>query len=233
MAEKKFGDIPVNSKDINAALAANADGTQESYVGLGDDMLDFGHAQSFIDEGDSMKQMSIKLVNATASDQKIQFSNLLANLSNHNVVKEGVIASTGFGETLKEFTGAGDPCSIDKLIAYLKYVPMRVRQIKIDVSAEAQLTNPLKLVKSNLFSNDDTRQIVPSNYQDQKTTNTKTVTVDVDFILGVRHTLAYTVAAETTVTMTFFFGAALDLDNALEAKYNRCVRTAAAKLARH
>lgn len=48
---------------------ANADGSG-AYIGLGDQLLNIGDAQSFIDEGDSNKVFTINLVNKTAPSRR-------------------------------------------------------------------------------------------------------------------------------------------------------------------
>lgn len=227
---KMFGDISVSSKEMQEAIAANADG-QENYVGLNDAMLDFGDANSFINESEANKEFTMKFVNGTAATQKIQFNKVLEDVANHTVIKEGnIVTVSGSPDTY--LTGNGDPASIDKLLKLIEFSPLRVRAIKIDVNSEAQLSEPIKMYESNVFRTDSHRQIVPSNYQDQTTNNTKTVTVDVNYVLSMRHTLLYAIRPSAEVTMTFFFGASLDLDTALNQKYRKCVNTAAAFIGR-
>lgn len=222
---KKFGDINVSAQEMEAALAAHADG--DNYVGLGDDMLEFGDANSFINESETGKEFTMKFTNNTGATQKLQINPVLAAVDGHTLIKEGHIVTVGSGESATYLDGAGDPSSIDKLLALIAKAPQRIRAIKVDVNSEAQFSEPFKMFTSNVFATDAIKQIVPSNFQDQSTNYTKTVTFDINWVLSHRHTLLYQVRNNVEVTITFFFGAALDLDAALNAKYKRCVNTAA------
>lgn len=230
MAKKGFlGDIVFSSKEMKEALHANADGTSRNYVGLNDDLLNMGEAESFIDESEGAKVFSIRMVNNTESIQKIQFNPILEKVADHNLLKEGNAVTVGD----KHLTVAGDPRSVDVLLAYIASNPIRVRSIKFNVSDEGQLDEPMKFIQESAFVSAITKQVVPSNYQDQKTTNTKTVEVDFkDWILGNTSTILYSLRPGASVNLTLYFGASLDTAEALRKKHNRATRTAAEYFAR-
>ena len=93
MAEKKqkVGDIVFTSKEMKEALMANADGSQENYVGLGDDMVNFGSADSFIDESDAAREFTMRITNNTSTTQKIQLKGSLAISSRFLFEKANVL----------------------------------------------------------------------------------------------------------------------------------------------
>ena len=212
---------------------ANADGSQENYVGLGDDMVNFGSADSFIDESDAAREFTMRITNNTSTTQKIQLNEILENVAGHTLLKEGNIVTEGEDDSAVHMVAAGDPRSIDVLLEYIKKNPIRVRAIKFNVSSEQQLDEPLKYQTQTPFMTDSTIQKVPSTFQDQNTNNTKTVEVELkDWILGHSSTILYSIRSGVSVNLTFFFGASLDASKALEKKYNRAKATAAKFYAR-
>ncbi len=225
----KMGDIVFSSKEMKEALKAAADGGELNYVGINDDFVDFGDAESFIDESEGNKEFTIRMTNSTNATQKVQFNKILANVTGYNLLKEGTVATVG--QTTLE--AVGDPRSIDVLLAYIEKAPTRVRSIKINVSNEGQLDEPLKYQEENAFMTASTKQKVPSTFQDQNTNNTKTVEVELkDWILGYRSTILYSIRAGVTVSMTFCFGGSLDSSKALAKKHKRATNTAAKFFAR-
>lgn len=230
---KKLGDINFTSKELKDALKANADGGAESYVGLNDDTMDFGRAESFIDESEGEKEFNLSITNNTAATQKIQFNEIIAAQEGYNILKEGVVATIGEGENAKTLKANGDPRSIDLLANLIKHAPMRLRAIRFNVDNEGQLDEVLKYVRETPFETGVTTQKKPSNFQDQNTNNTKTVTVDLkDWVLGHDSTILYTIRAGETVTMTLYFGASFDTAKALRKKHDRATKTAATLFAR-
>lgn len=223
-----FGDITLSPKDVDEALKARADGGDLNYIGLDDDMVNFGAAQSFVDEGDGEREFTMRLTNNTLVTQKIQFNEILENVAGHTLLQEGTVVTVGEGASAKTLTAEGDPRSIDMLLKYIKHCPTRVRSIKFNVSDEGQLNEPIKYQKETPFMTGSTEQRIPSTYQDQKTNNTKTVEVEFkNWILGFDSTILYAIRSGVSVSMTFRFGASLDTANALRKKFNAAVVTAA------
>ncbi len=225
MAKGILGDIKISNKELQEALKANADGSIQ-YIGLNDDMLNFGDAESFVDEGDAEREFTIKLTNSTSASQKIQFNDFIAGtLANHTLLAEGDVVTV---DSSHKLTCEGDPRSFNVLKALIKETPLRVREIRFNVSDAAQLDEPIKYHQETPFMTGSTKQLVPSNYQDQNTQNTKTTVVPFkNCILGYDSTLSYVIRSGVTVTMVLRFGASVDLANALRKKYNAAVATAA------
>lgn len=220
-----LGDMQITNKELQEALKANADGNLQ-YIGLNDDMLNFGDAESFIDEADANKEFTIKLVNGTSVTQKIQFNEIITGtLANHTLLAEGDVVTV---DSSHKLTCEGDPRSFDVLKALIKQTPMRVREIRFNVSDASQLDEAIKYHRETPFMTGSTEQKVPSNYQDQNTQNTKTTVVPFkNCILGYDSTLSYAIRSGVTVTMVIRFGASVDSAHALRAKHSAAVATAA------
>lgn len=231
--QNKVGDIAFSSKEMKDALKANADGGAQSYIGLNDDDIDFGKAESFIDESEGEKEFNLSIVNSTAATQKIQFNDIIAAQDGYSLLKEGVVLTVGSGDSARTVEATGDPRSIDILVELIKHAPMRLRAVRFNVSDEGQLDELLKYVKETPFETGVTTQKKPSNFQDQNTNNTKTVTVDLkDWVLGHDSTILYTIRAGATVNLTLYFGASFDTAKALRKKHERATKTAASFFAR-
>lgn len=229
----KLGDMVFSSKEMKDALLANADGGAQNYVGLNDDMVEFGDAESFLDESDGGKEFTIRLTNNTGATQKIQFNEIIANPEGCALLKEGNVVTVGEGNSATHLVAEGDPRSIDVLLQYIRKAPMRLRSIKFNVNDEQQLDEPLKYQEETPFKTGSTTQKVPSTFQDQHTNNTKTVEVELkNWILGYNSTVLYSVRSGVSVSLTLCFGAALDASAALARKHKRAVTTAAQFYAR-
>ena len=234
MAKKGIlGDIEITPKEMQDALHANADGGDPNYIGLNDDTLNIGEAKSFVDEADANKVFTLRLTNNTASTQKVQFNEILENVEGHSLLKEGVVVTVGSGESAKTLDAEGDPRSLDVLLALIKHTPIRLRSIIFKVSDDTQLSEPLKYRKETPFMTGSTEQIIPSNFQNQNTNNTKTVEVQLKkWILGYDSTILYAIRSGVSVDMTLCFGASFDPANALRKKFDAAVIAAAKYFAR-
>ena len=217
------GDMELSQKDLNNALMANASGSS-AYIGLGDQMLNLGDAESFMDEGDTSKVFTVNLVNKTSKKQKVQFNEIIDTIAGHCLLKEGEVATDESGA----LTCEGDPRRYDLLAALIKKTPIRVRSIKFNVSDASQLDEVLKYQTETPFETGNTKQVIPSTKQDQNTQNTKMVEVTLqDWQLAYDSTILYTIRPGVSVSMTIVFGASIDPSHALHAKYNDAKKSAA------
>ena len=229
----KLGDIAFTTKEMKDALKANADGSNQNYIGLYDEMVDFGEAESFIDESEGGKEFTLRITNNTSAIQKIQFNEIIANPQGYNLLREGNIVTVGAGDSAVSLVAEGDPRSIDILVDYIKHAPMRLRKIKFNVSDDQQLDEPIKYQEETPFKTGSTVQKVPSTFQDQNTNNVKTVDVEFkNWILGHNSTVLYAIRPGVSVNLTLSFGGALDVSSALVKKYKKASSTAAKYFAR-
>ncbi len=227
----QLGSIEISSKEMQEALRAAADGGQ-SYVGLNDDMLNIGDAESFIDEGEAGKEFTIRFANTTAVTQKIQFNKVLGlTATGHTLLSEGDVVTVDASHKL---TAEGDPRSIDLLLAMIAECPTRVRSIKFNVSDATQLDEPIKYLVETPFKSGVTEQKIPSTFQSQETNNVKTVEVPFsnNWILGFDSTIQYSIRSGVSGSLTLCLGASVDTANALREKYAAAKKSAAAYYAR-
>lgn len=228
-----LGDIEISPKEMQEALNANADGGDPNYIGLNDDTLNLGEAKSFVDEADANKVFTIRLNNNTPSTQRVQFNEILENAENHSLLRQGDVVTVGEGASATALTAEGDPRSLDVLLKLIKHTPMRIRSIIFKVSDDTQLSEPLKYRKETPFMTGSTEQLIPSNFQNQNTNNTKTVEVSFKkWILGYDSTILYAIRSGVSVDMTINFGASFDPANALRKKFDAAVIAAAKYFAR-
>ncbi len=215
----RVGDIQLTEAQIQQALKARADGG-ELYYGKDDSLLDFGSANSFMDEDATGKRVSMRITNGSTSDHKIQLNEIIASITGAKVIAEG---------TKDGITITGTPRSVDVLKNYVSHNPMRIRSIKLNVSEVSQLDEPLIYHTESPFETMAEKQRVPSEYQSQNTNNPKMSEVaDIkDWVLSNESTIVYNVQAGKTVNLTFVFGASVDIAKALNKKADAAARTAA------
>lgn len=209
MNKKKIGSIVVDDAALQKAMEGRAEGN--SYVGAGDNMVDFGAATSFITEEDGGKNFQVKLANTTDADVKININPNL-EVEGYNALKDG--------EVVTGLTAKGSPRAVKTLLDYIKHNPTRLRKIAIKVDDADQLDEPIVYRKDTPWKSYSEEQRVPSSYQDGSTNNINNVHVDDvnGWKLSGMETLLYTVRAKRTVTLSFSFGASLDTSVALDRK---------------
>lgn len=220
----KVGAIEISEKQLQKALSANAEG--QNYTGAGDNLLDFGSAQSFLDEDSTAKRFAFRIVNAGASAIGIHLNDIIASIANSNVIAEGTVAT--------DLTCTGSPRSIDVMKKFLENNPTRIRSIKLSVDNESQLDEPLRYITETPFKTGVEENRIPSDYQSQDTNNPKMVEVDdvKDWILSPESTIAYSIRAGRTVNISILFGASVDTTKALAKKADEAAQTVAAAYVR-
>lgn len=223
---QKVGDIAITSENIKRAVAARAEG--QNYVGLDDKMLDFGQAQSFLDEKSSEKRFTLKMKNTSATDTVyVQFNEILSGIQNGcNLLADGTIAET--------LSVTGTPNKADLLAKYLKSHASRLVFAKFNVDDAEQLDEPLKLYTETPFGTHSERQRVPSEEQSQGTNNPKMSEIKdfANWILSDKSTILYGVRPGRTVNLTLIFGASVDNAYYLNSKADEAAVNAAAAYSR-
>lgn len=222
----KVGDIVITGENIKRAAGARAEG--QSYIGLDDSMLDFGRAQSFLDETKSEKRFSLKLKNSSAEKTiYIQFNNTLCGVkSGCHLLKDGAIDT--------DLTVTGTPNKAELLAAYLGATPTRLMSAKFNVDDAEQLDEPIKMIVETPFGSPDERQRVPSEEQSQGTNNPKMseITDFSNWICGSKSTIIYGIRPGRTVNLSLVFGASADTTHYLDQKADEAAVNAAAAYAR-
>lgn len=208
-----------------AKLSHFEGGRMNFYTGGDDDLLSFeGDIRSFAQELDKNleKQFSVSVVNANAAARTalLYAGYLLANttLAPGQLV-EGAFNDTGGNAGL---TGATlEQKSIQELNLFLNHCPTRLLALKIQSTVQGQLNNNLSYQRNNPFKTEETKIIRPKNFINQDTFQNDQVTFPVDVQLDALAKLSYPFIGTSTNYVTFYFGASLNIMEALEKKASR------------
>lgn len=195
------------------------------YTGEDDDLLSFeGDIRSFAQELDKNleKQFSVSVVNANAAARtaKLYAGYFLGNstLAPGQLV-EGAFNDTGGNAGL---TGATlEAKSIQELNLFLNACPTRLLAMKIQSNVAGQLNNNLTYQRNNPFKTEETITIRPKNFINQDTYQNDQVTFPVDVQLDQLAQVAYPFVGSSTNYVTLYFGASLNIMQALEKKASR------------
>lgn len=213
----------VNRNNVQRIVKAKTEGS--NYIGVGDNLLDFGSANSFLREDNCGKIFSFNITNAGQSAIKVAlsaggFAAGSSYLDSSNIIAEGTVAT--------DLTCSGTPEKIDALLAYVKANPSRLRAIKIKADNESQLDFPIVYRQINPFSGYIDQKRIPAQYQRSGDNNTKVIELtDINWILGADNILLTTIGAGRTVVISLVFGASLDTEKGLQKKADEAMANAA------
>ena len=221
---KKVGSVVINDQLLEEAMQAKAEGS--TYTGAGDNLVNFGAANSFINEDESAKRVNIVLENKGAQPKDIQFNDILEAVDGAVLLKEGTIE--------ENLTAKGSPRTCNVLTKYVHTCPTRIRSIKLNATDASQLDFPIRYRQENPWTKNAVEvERIPSNYQSQDTNNPNMVEVKdiADWMLSDLSTIIYTVGAGQKVTVSILFGASVDLAAGLNKKAKDAALTVAAAYA--
>lgn len=214
----------VNRNNVQRIVKTKAEGS--NYIGVGDNLLDFGAAQSFLKEDNCGKIFSFNINNSGQSAIKVAlsaggFATGSSYLDSSNIIAEGTVAT--------DLTCSGTPEKIDALLAYVKANPSRLRAIKIKADNESQLDYPIIYRNVNPFKGYVDEKRIPAQYQRSGDNNTKVIELtDINWILGADNILMTTIGAGRSVVISLIFGASLDTEKGLQKKADEAMANAAA-----
>lgn len=215
----------VNRNNVQRIVRAKAEGS--NYIGVGDNLLDFGSANSFLKEDNCGKIFSFNISNADTSNAiKVAlsaggFASGSSYLDSSNIIAEGTVAT--------HLTCSGTPEKIDALLAYVKANPSRLRAIKIKADDESQLDYPIIYRQINPFTGYIDQKRIPAQYQRSGDNNTKVIELtDINWILGADNILLTTIGPSRSVVISLVFGASLDTEKGLQKKADEAMANAAA-----
>jgi len=214
----------VNRHNVQRIVKTKAEGS--NYIGVGDNLLDFGAAQSFLKEDNCGKIFSFNIVNSGQSAIKValapgNFATGSSYLDSSNIIAEGTVAT--------DLSCSGTPEKIDALLAYVKANPSRLRAIKIKADNESQLDFPIIFRQINPFTGYVDQKRIPAQYQRSGDNNTKVIELtDINWILGADNILLTTIGAGRSVVISLVFGASLDTEKGLQKKADEAMANAAA-----
>lgn len=214
----------VNRNNVQRIVKAKAEGS--NYIGVGDNLLDFGSANSFLKEDNCGKIFSFNITSTGQSAIKVAlsaggFAAGSSYLDSSNIIAEGTVAT--------DLTCSGTPEKIDALLAYVKANPSRLRAIKIKADNESQLDYPIIYRNVNPFKGYVDEKRIPAQYQRSGDNNTKVIELtDINWILGADNILMTTIGAGRSVVISLIFGASLDTEKGLQKKADEAMANAAA-----
>jgi hypothetical protein len=195
------------------------------YTGEEDDLLSFeGDIRSFAQELDRNleKQFSVSIVNANAA---VRTTLLYAGyLLGNTTLAPGQLVEGAYNDVnaAAGLTGATqEQKSIQELSLFLNYCPTRLLALKIQSTVDGQLNQNATYKRNNPFKDEESITIRPKNYTNQDTYQTDQVTFPVDVQLDAMSTLRYPIIGTSTNFITFYFGASLNIMQALEKKAAR------------
>lgn len=214
----------MNRSNVQRIVKTKAEGS--NYIGVGDNLLDFGAEKSFLKEDGCGKIFSMNITNASAdTDIKLalfagNFESGSAYLDSSNPIAEGTVATN--------LTCNGTPEKIDALISYLKANPTRLRAIKVKADNESQLDFPIVYRNVNPFNGQVDQKRIPAQYQRSGDNNTKVIELtDINWLLGPNNILMTTIGKSRSVVISLVFGASLDCEKGLMKKADEAAANAA------
>lgn len=204
-----------NRPNVQRIVKTKAEGS--NYIGVGDNLLDFGSEKSFLKEDGAGKIFSINIKNASATNSIAlaifpgDFTTGSSYLDGANVIAEGTVAT--------DVTCNGTPEKIDSLLSYCKANPSRLRAIKVKADDESQLDFPIIYRNVNPFRGYKDEKRIPAQYQRSGDNNTKVIELtDIDWLLGANNILMTTIGKGRSVVVSLVFGASLDTEMGLQKK---------------
>lgn len=213
----------INRSNVQQVVRRKAEGG--NYIGVGDNLLDFGSANSFLKEDNSGKIFSINITNKSESELAValfagNFAEGSSYLGSAKVVKDG--------EIVTNLSAKGTPEKIEALSAYMRANPSRLKAIKVKTDDEAQLDYAITYKSVSPFKSPVTEERIPSQYASSKDQNSKVIELtDIDWLLGADNILLTTIGAGRSVVLTLVFGASLDTEKGLQNKAREAMANAA------
>lgn len=211
---------------------SNYSGGMNFYTGADDDLVNFeGDIRSFAQELDKNleKQFTVSVVNANAAARSAAMQS--GYYKGNATLQAGQLVEGAFNDTsgAAGLTGATqEQKSIEELFLFLNECPTRLLAMKMQSTVAGQLNNNLTYQRLNPFKAEETKIIRPKNYINQDTYQNDQVTFPVDVQLDSLSKLLLTFTGTSTTYVTYYFGASINLQYALEKKFQRAKETISA-----
>lgn len=226
----KVGSMTLDARDLQEAAANNANGV-EAYTGAGDTSLEFGRANSFIDEGNSLREVIQKISNPSGNDVIVAlcpgyYGAAASIIGEGNVPADFIIAdgtqTSGADAAVKTLVVSQSPSKVVDLLGYCKVAPMRVLRAKLKVDNVEQLEEPLYIRDNNPFGLQAEDRVFPSSTKDDSQSDEKTAVINnLGWQFDATKIITYKIKAGRSVTITWGFGATLNPTQELERKFRK------------
>jgi hypothetical protein len=197
----------------------------DGYDGYGDDLVDFdGVGLSFAQQVSNGRRFTVNVVNALASDEEfIMFPSYVP--SSVNLMTDGAFLSIA-GNALN---ANGKPKTIKNLQNFLFYNPGICLGLKITSTQAVQLEKEMTITPKHPYGDLENRTIFFADWQNENTFRDKVVTINEQFHVDNQHEIKTTIVANSTLTMTFYFGAILNTAKSLAKKNLKASNTIAVR----
>ena len=221
--------VPFGMRPEDAENYANAfssfEGEDLYYTGLGDDHLDFGGpARSFADLSKSERIFVINLNNQlTTTETVVLFPGYTwyPGATGNNWLKDGVIKTVDS----KTLSASGSPKTIAELLGFLMKNPITLHAMRFNSSEAGQVSQQMVYKELSPFKDLQSRVIDLGAYVNENTYKDKMVTVPMDVVISGDVELSIPILANSTCTITLFFGVAANNSQMLKRKYERAKAT--------
>ncbi|MEQ8628101.1 hypothetical protein [Ekhidna sp.] len=199
----------------------------EIYTGQDDDMLEFGGSiENFAGERTLNKQFVFTLANsASATRTAVLWAGYLKGNSTlaPGQMADGAFNDTGGNAGLTGSSGVSGK-TIAELFAYLEHTPSRVVQMKISSDKQSQIENDLTIEKLNPFRQEQTDYVRSKDYQDQQSFQDKIIIFPTNVQLDNYTKLSYPCVASSSTSITWYFGASVNVSKVLERRAQKAQR---------
>ena len=201
----------------SSSLSNFTGGSPVGYIGQGDPFLSFAgdNSGSFADATHKGKLYTITLTNANASPRTALLCPGLLFTNAVGLATDGAFNDTSGSAGL---SGAGAPLALVYFNAFIHNYPTICAGLRVMSSNIAQFDQVLTIFKQSPFSQEAARIINPGAYVDPINPNTSLVVVPETFYMDNQTVIQYPVLGSTSVSLMLFFGASLNIANALYAK---------------
>ena len=188
-----------------------------TYTGKNDPTLDFGDANHFGDADASNHKFIVTIKNTTDADKVIAINQAFNGGVAGNTV-DGVITD---GVIIEGVTGTGSPKLIEDFKHFISTSKaVQITKMKIVSTDATQLQKAFNLVRKSPFKNEQNRIITIADHTSQGDLNTLMVMVNEELQLDTDTDLSVPVVAGSTITITLYVGAVLDMNKSLQIKTN-------------
>lgn len=198
-----------------------------AYTGAGDVFVDFDGNNSFLDEEGRRHEriITITIENANATDEVIRIlGGLLSNERDLGfgffpMVRGQLLADgNNFAVSNNPITLTTKPNKWEYFRAFIKNNPSRCLGFKVTSTDANQIEQTILIKRESPFKNLQDRTIYLANYQNEHTFRDKQVTVPEHIQFDDQQFIETTIVANSTMTITFYFGAVLNLGKTLIKK---------------
>ncbi len=196
------------------------------YTGEEDDFLDFGGPnRSFATESVEKRVFVVNINNQLTTNETVILLpgyTWYPGASGNNWLVDGSIKTVGD----KTLTANGSPKTIKELLSFIMHNPTNLNAIRISSSEAAQVQQQMVYRELSPFKDLQSKIIDLGTYTDENTYRDKIVTVPTPGLIACAEVeLSIPILANSTCSITFFFGGVLSAATAMKRKREKAAST--------